>query len=141
MRFEVKEKSRLPAVIAVLLFPIFFYLGLRNSIVFYEMLPKTPPKEGFLIFYQPSCIHCIEEIPEVKKLIKKGYKVSAVNVLEARELASEFGVKVTPTIVIFPQKIKVEGSVSAQRLEELARSKALELFERGSACSVGGETC
>ncbi len=140
MEFQVSRKSAKVPLILLAGIPLFFFLGVQNSIVFYLNLPKDVPSAGFLVFYQPTCPHCISEIPVLKELVKKGYRVSAVNVFERRDLAAEFNVTGTPTIVVFPGRIVLEGEQSLDTLVSALEGGQFSLIE-GGTCNTEGKTC
>ncbi len=117
-----------------------FAYGLQNSIVFYTTLPSEVPERGILIFYQPSCPHCIAEIPVIKRLVEEGYPVYAINALERPDVASSFGVTATPTIVILPSGTKLVGEQDYETIVE-AYEKGLADAKEGAACGVETLTC
>jgi len=115
-----------------LLFVLSFALGLSNSILFYETLPHEIPAEGIVVFYQPSCPHCIAEIPVIKRLVAEGYPVYSINALKHPEIARQFGVVATPTIVILPSGVTLVGEQSYEAI--------VKAYEEGIASS-SGEAC
>ncbi len=117
-----------------------FAAGLSNSVVFYELLPKDTNAE-ILVFYQPTCPHCIAEIPTIRKLISAGYSVSAFNVFEYPDLARKYGVSETPTIVIPKTGEKLVGEQDYESIvAALAGRLPWEAESKGSACGIGGST-
>ncbi len=126
-------------VIALLLFVLSFIVGTQNSVLFYEYLPHRIPEKGIVVFYQPSCPHCIAEVPTIKKLVTEGYPVFTINVLKHPDLAREFNVEATPTIVILPSHIKLVG--------EQSYASIVAAYEKGvasvanAACGVKTFTC
>ena len=124
--------------LSVLGLPIFFALGLNNSTLFYETLPHDVNGD-VVVFYQPSCPHCIAEVPTIKKLVSLGYRVSAVNVFQHPDLARAYGVESTPTIVVFPYGIKLVGEQDLNTI--LKALKGIHGEGSGESCSVGGSTC
>lgn len=124
--------------LSVLGLPIFFVLGLGNSVLFYESLPHDMNGD-IVVFYQPSCPHCIAEIPTIKKLVSLGYRVSAINVFRYPDLARAYGVESTPTIVVFPYGIKLVGEQDLNTI--LKALKGIRGGGSGGSCSIGGSTC
>ncbi len=121
---------------------IAFALGLSNSAMFYAMLPKDENAD-ILVFYQPTCPHCIAEIPTIKRLVSAGYKISAFNVFRRRDLVEKYGVRETPTIVISRTGSKLVGEQAYDRI--VAATKKTKREENGTmgGCSInrGAVTC
>ena len=118
---------------------ISFVLGTQNSVLFYEYLPHDVPSKGIVVFYQPSCPHCIAEIPTIKKLVSEGYPVYTVNVLKHPELAREFNVQATPTIVILPSRVKLVGEQTYNAI--VTAFKEGIASTAGATCGVRASTC
>ncbi len=137
MDFSLHSPSRLPLLFPFLGIPLSFYFGLSNSIVFYELLPKDPNAD-IIVFYQPSCPHCIAEVPVIRELVAMGYRVSAFNVLKHPDIARAYGVTATPTIYIPSTGVKLVGEQDLNSL--LQALEGMEASE-GEACSVEEPVC
>ncbi len=116
-----------------------FILGLNNSVVYYETLPKTKDAD-ILVFYQPSCPHCIAELPTIKRLVADGYRVSAFNVFKHPELAKRYNVTETPTLVVDGHVLVGEQSYETIK-DALNTNWVPGSGEKGKGCSIGGDTC
>jgi len=120
---------------------ISFAAGLSNSIMFYEFLPRDENAE-ILVFYQPTCPHCIAEIPTIRRLAAEGYSVSAFNVFKRPDLAEKYGIIATPTIVITKNGVKLEGEQSYEAIIAAINGTTNPWGSTGAACSVSEvETC
>lgn len=130
--------------IAALGIVVSFVAGLSNSTMFYATLPKDENAE-VIVFYQPTCPHCIAEIPTIKKIIADGHKVSAFNVFKHQDLARKYGVTETPTIVVPRNGTKLVGEQSYESI--LAAIHGTQSWQttaqQGAGCSVNPEaiTC
>ena len=121
-----------------------FALGLSNSTMFYALLPKDENAD-ILVFYQPTCPHCIAEIPTIKRLVSEGYRVSAFNVFRYPQLTKKYGVTETPTIIIPKSRAKLEGEQDYNRILA-AMHGTVQWYQKskaGAGCSVNREeiTC
>ncbi len=115
-----------------------FAAGLSNSIMFYEFLPKDLNAD-IIVFYQPTCPHCIAEIPTIKKLVADGYSVSAINVFKRPDLAEKYGVIATPTIIITRTGETLEGEQDYKTIvSALKNAKIPQWIKSGATCSVKG---
>ncbi len=113
-----------------------FVIGASNSVLFYETLPKDLNAE-IIVFYQPSCPHCIAEIPTIKKLVAEGYSVSTFNVFKRPDLAEKYGITATPTIIITRKGKKLEGEQDYETIvSALKDAKIPSWIKNGSACGV-----
>ncbi|NPA76455.1 MAG: thioredoxin family protein [Candidatus Diapherotrites archaeon] len=119
---------------------ISFALGLSNSTVFFETLPKEQNAD-ILVFYQPTCPHCIAEIPTIKKLVAAGYSVSAFNVFKYPRLAEKYHVTATPTIVITRTGEKLEGEQPYTAIISAIHGLSGTWAQNGEACGIGVNTC
>ncbi len=136
MRISLGRRDVKLFLIGVAIVLLAFYLGTRQSILFYEYLPHSIPENGILVFYQPSCPKCIEEIPVIQRLVNEGYRVHTIDVYERPDIAALFGVTVTPTIVILPERTKLEGAVS---YDDIMRAIKEGVEVKGEGCEVNIE--
>lgn len=107
MQFKVQKKKPrwLLAVLIVFIF-VSAFLGWVTSTNQYSRFPsQISSKTQIVVFYQPGCIHCIEEFPTIKELSKK-YSVSAINVLENKSIIENYNITATPTLLIINGKNK-----------------------------------
>jgi thioredoxin 1 len=76
-------------------------------------------------FFQEGCMACMEQDPINKEVeTALGIKIESVNPLKNRSYINEFGLKVTPTIIIIKDgeiKQRFEGVVHREQLEEAIR--------------------
>ncbi len=74
-----------------------------------------------ICFFQPGCMGCMEQTPintEVSKLLN--IPIEEIDAITNPAYVKEFGLKVTPTIVIISNgtvKEKLEGVVHREQLE------------------------
>ena len=118
-----------------------FLTGLSNSIMFYETLPDRLEGSGVLVFYQPTCSSCVEEIPEIRKLIEVGVPVAAVNIIKERKYITEYNIDVTPSFLIVTKQGKevvVKGKQTFDTLYLLWLGSDVKVNET-TGCSIGGE--
>jgi thioredoxin 1 len=77
-------------------------------------------------FFQEGCMACMEQDPINKEVeTTLGIKIESVNPLKNRSYITEFGLKVTPTIIILKDgviKKRFEGVVHREQLEEAIRT-------------------
>ncbi len=138
MQFNVAlRRPAWPFALAALGLVASFAAGLQNSIIFYELLPKDLNAD-VVVFYQPTCPHCIAEIPTIRSLVSMGYRVSAINVFERPDLAAKVGVSATPTIYVPSTGIKLVGE---QPLERILAALAGITSGEGEACSTEVQAC
>ncbi len=100
------------------------YLGYSNNIYRYDLISeKGMPKDNFiLVFYQPSCPHCVSELPIFYKLkYDYNYTIKAINIIEQPKFIKEFNLKATPTIILFfnNSSLRVEGEISLDQILKL----------------------
>ena len=114
---------------------ISFAAGLSNSIMFYKFLPKDENAE-IIVFYQPTCPHCIAEIPTIRKLVADGYSVSAFNVFKRPDLAEKYGITATPTIIITKSGTKLEGAQDYEVIVAAMKGFTSPWVSSGAACGV-----
>jgi thioredoxin 1 len=74
-----------------------------------------------ICFYQPGCMGCMEQTPinrEVEKIFS--IKIEELNAVKYPQLIDQYGLKVTPTIVILDNEVlqeRLEGVVHTEQLE------------------------
>ncbi len=77
-------------------------------------------------FFQEGCMACMEQDPINKEVEKAlGIKIESINPLKNRSYINEFGLKVTPTIIIEKDgeiKKRFEGVVHREQLEDAIRT-------------------
>ena len=112
-----------------------FTAGLSNSIMFYELMPKDENAE-ILVFYQPTCPHCIAEIPTIRRLVADGYSVSAFNVFKRPDLAEKYQITGTPTIIITKNGTKLEGEQSYDAIVAATKSSDNLWVHSETTCGV-----
>jgi thioredoxin 1 len=80
-------------------------------------------------FYGTYCPPCRTLMPTIDRLVKDGYSVVKVNVEDRPELASQFGVKAVPTLVVLKGGQEVSRFVGLQSertlRDALDRARAL----------------
>ncbi len=123
--------------LASLLIPLAFLYGSFNSETYYENLPHTVPEEGILVFYQKGCDYCVRMIPVLKRLEEEDYTVHAIDIYKQPDIAAEFGVLKTPTIIKLPEGYRVDGYVEYNDLKRVLRGERIE----GEGCLVGDLLC
>ncbi|MDN5358238.1 MAG: Thioredoxin [Candidatus Diapherotrites archaeon] len=113
-----------------------FAAGLANSTMFYALLPKDENAD-ILVFYQPTCPHCIAEIPTIQKLVSEGISVSAFNVFKYPELTKKYNVTETPTLVITKTGKVLRGEQDYETIKQALAGEKTELWGiSGSGCAV-----
>jgi len=74
-----------------------------------------------ICFYQPGCMGCMEQTPINREVERKlSLKIEEIDAVKHPELIRQYGLKVTPTIVILNNDTveeKLEGVVHAEQLE------------------------
>ena len=74
-----------------------------------------------ICFYQPGCIGCMEQTPINREVEKKlTLKIEELDAVKHPQLIRQYGLKVTPTIVILNNDVveeRLEGVVHAEQLE------------------------
>ena len=84
-----------------------------------------PERKALFYFYGAHCPPCITMSPRIERLSKRYPNVFKVDVGNARELASRFGITATPTIILVEAgKIAkaMVGTHSERRLERLLQT-------------------
>jgi thioredoxin 1 len=74
-----------------------------------------------ICFYQPGCMGCMEQTP-INREVEKNLAVTIeeTDAVKNPQLIQQFGLKVTPTIVILDNDVvreRLEGVVHAEQLE------------------------
>ena len=74
-----------------------------------------------ICFYQPGCMGCMEQTPINREVEKKlTLKIEELDAVKHPQLIRQYGLKVTPTIVILNNDVveeRLEGVVHAEQLE------------------------
>jgi len=74
-----------------------------------------------ICFYQPGCMGCMEQTPINREVEKKlSFKIEEIDAAKHPEFIRQYGLKVTPTIVILNNDVvqeRLEGVVHAEQLE------------------------
>ena len=72
-------------------------------------------------FYQPGCMGCMEQTPINREVERKlSLKIEEIDALKHPDLITQYGLKVTPAIVILNNDVvkeRLEGVVHAEQLE------------------------
>jgi thioredoxin 1 len=74
-----------------------------------------------ICFYQPGCMGCMEQTP-INREVEKNLtlKIEELDAVKHPQLIRQYGLKVTPTIVILNNDVvkeRLEGVVHAEQLE------------------------
>jgi thioredoxin 1 len=74
-----------------------------------------------ICFYQPGCMGCMEQTP-INREVEKNLAVTIeeIDAVKNPQLIRQYGLKVTPTIVILVNDVvkeRLEGVVHAEQLE------------------------
>jgi thioredoxin 1 len=75
-----------------------------------------------ICFYQPGCMGCMEQTP-INREVEKDLciRIEETDAMKHPDLIRQYGLKVTPTIVILINDVvreRFEGVVHAEQLEE-----------------------
>ena len=74
-----------------------------------------------ICFYQPGCMGCMEQSPINREVEKNlGITIEEIDAVKNPQLIKQYGLKVTPTIVILDNDVvreRLEGVVQAEQLE------------------------
>ena len=74
-----------------------------------------------ICFYQPGCMGCMEQTPINREVEKNlSIKIEEIDAMKHPQLIRQYGLKVTPTIVILNNDVvreRFEGVVHAEQLE------------------------
>lgn len=74
-----------------------------------------------ICFYQPGCMGCMEQNPINREVEKNlGVKIEEIDAVKNPQMIMQYGLKVTPTIVILINdgvKERFEGVVHTEQLE------------------------
>jgi thioredoxin-like negative regulator of GroEL len=104
----------------------------------WEKLVERNEKPVFVMFYSPSCTHCIRIMPSVEDLAKDfGTEVSFVklNLLKFDYIGERYGVMATPTFIFFcggkPVQTRV-GAIFPVMLKKMVE----EMVTQGEACRL-----
>ncbi|KAF5082457.1 thioredoxin family protein [Methanospirillum sp. J.3.6.1-F.2.7.3] len=104
----------------------------------WEKLVERNEKPVFVMFYSPSCTHCIRIMPSVEDLAKDfGTEVSFVklNLLRFDYIGERYGVMATPTFIFFcggkPVQTRV-GAIFPVMLKKMVE----EMVTQGEACRL-----
>jgi thioredoxin-like negative regulator of GroEL len=104
----------------------------------WEKLVERNEKPVFVMFYSPSCTHCIRIMPSVEDLAKDfGTEVSFVklNLLRFDYIGERYGVMATPTFIFFcggkPVQTRV-GAIFPVMLKKMVE----EMITQGEACRL-----
>ena len=75
-----------------------------------------------ICFYQPGCVGCMEQTPINREVEKTaGIRIEEIDAVNNPEYIKQYGLKVTPTIVVLDNDVvqkRFEGVVHAEQLEE-----------------------
>ncbi len=78
-----------------------------------------------ICFYQPGCMGCMEQTPINREVEKNlAVKIEELDAVKNPLMISQYGLKVTPTIVILDNdmvKERLEGVVHAEQLEAILK--------------------
>ena len=78
-----------------------------------------------ICFYQPGCMGCMEQTPINREVEKKlSFKIEELDAVKHPELIRQYGLKVTPTIVILNNDLvqeRLEGVIHAEQLEAVLK--------------------
>lgn len=72
-----------------------------------------------VFFWSPTCEACNSCFPLTKELSKQGINVGMVNIFENYEIAKEYNIPATPTIIIFKNRIAIERAIGLRSKEVL----------------------
>ncbi len=74
-----------------------------------------------ICFYQPGCMGCMEQTPINREVEKNlAITIEEIDAVKNPQLIRQYGLKVTPTIVILDNEVvreRLEGVVQAEQLE------------------------
>jgi len=74
-----------------------------------------------ICFYQPGCMGCMEQTPFNREVEKNlSLKIEEIDAVKHPQLIRQYGLKVTPTIVILKNDVvleQLEGVIHAEQLE------------------------
>ncbi|MHB8164810.1 MAG: thioredoxin family protein [Methanoregula sp.] len=74
-----------------------------------------------ICFYQPGCMGCMEQTPINREVEKNlAVRIEEIDAVKNPQMIKQYGLKVTPTIVILDNdavKERLEGVVHAEQLE------------------------
>jgi len=102
----------------------------------WERLVEKNEKPVFVMFYSPSCTHCIQIMPSVEELAKDfGTEVFFVklNLLKYDYIGERYGVMATPTFVFFCGGKPVQTRVGAI-FPPILKKMVEEMVRHGEKC-------
>ena len=74
-----------------------------------------------ICFYQPGCMGCMEQTPINREVEKNlAVRIEEIDAVKHPQMIKQYGLKVTPTIVILDNDVvkeRLEGVVHAEQLE------------------------
>lgn len=85
----------------------------------WELEVKQAKEATLVDFWAEWCAPCRTQNPILEELAGDGYRVAKLNVDENAEIASQFGVRSIPTLMIFKDGAPVEQMVGVRGKEEL----------------------
>lgn len=78
-----------------------------------------------ICFYQPGCMGCMEQTPINSEVGRKlSLKIEEIDAVKNPHLITQYGLKVTPTIVVMDNDVvveRLEGVVHAEPLEAILK--------------------
>ncbi|PKL70156.1 MAG: thioredoxin [Methanomicrobiales archaeon HGW-Methanomicrobiales-1] len=74
-----------------------------------------------ICFYQPGCMGCMEQTPINREVEKNlAVRIEEIDAVKNPQMIKQYGLKVTPTIVILDNDVvkeRLEGVVQTEQLE------------------------
>lgn len=113
------RKSNYLILLFILIGVIVSIYGYSRNITRYELFSSDIDEyeDKIIVFYQPSCPHCINKLPTIIDLSNE-YNIVAINILNNKNLAKEYDIKTVPTLFLEfnNSSLKVSGSQSKEEI-------------------------
>ena len=81
------------------------------------------PEHGRVLvyFFSPHCHNCREVAPLVDRIAEQGKQVVKINIAETRDLATDLGIRVVPTVALIEDGVVLEilAGNQARRVDSL----------------------
>lgn len=140
MMYIIRKRNRKKEIIVLFILVlgiiIATIIGVNQNIHYFEIISveKLPEDNYILVFYQPSCMHCLKELPKIKILANK-FPVKAINVIEHPEIVQKYEIRETPTLILFfnNKSTKIQGNIELDKIYsiiELMKKSSTDISEK-----------